>query len=182
MKNEGGVILNQQQTPTQQPTGSQKAPTTGPLAKPKRRVRNFLLMPLLQVKLGLYSILLTVVFSGALAGILYANLKKFAVIVLQLTDVQEEVTELLNAYMRDTRWYVGIAIATFIAINVAISVLYTHRLIGPTIAFRRHVRALADGRYNVRTFLRKGDAFAELADELNHLSEVLDRQNNPKEP
>ena len=137
-------------------------------------------MPLLQVKLGLYSILLTVLFSGAMVGILYVNLKKFAMIVLQLTDVQDEVTELLDAYMRDTRWYLGLAIATFIAINVVIAVLYTHRLIGPTIAFRRHVRALSDGRYNARTFLRKGDAFVELAEELNHLSEVLDRQSGPK--
>jgi len=177
-----GATLSNQNTPAQQAGSSQKSPPSGPMAKPKRRVRNFLLMPLLQVKLGLYSILLTILFSAAMAGILYLNLKKFAVIVLQLTDVQEEVTELLDAYMRDTRWYLGIAIATFIAINVVISVLYTHRLIGPTIAFRRHVRALADGRYNVRTFLRKGDAFAELADELNHLSEVLDRQSVPKEP
>lgn len=152
----------------------------GSTAKPKRRVRNFLLQPLLQVKLGLYTILLTVMFAISVAAILYFNLKKFVGVVLQLTDVQDEVTELLNAYMRDTRWYLGLAMALFIFLSVGLSILYTHRLIGPTIAFRRHIRALSEGRYNVRTFLRRGDAFAEVADELNHLSEVLDRQANPK--
>jgi len=178
----GGATLSNHDSQAQQASSSNKVPISGLMAKPKRRVRNFLLMPLVQVKLGLYSILLTILFSATVAGILYVNLKKFAVIVLQLTDVQEEVTELLDSYMSDTRWYLGLAIATFIAISVVVSILYTHRLIGPTIAFRRHVRALADGRYNVRTFLRKGDAFSELADELNHLSKVLDRQDVSKGP
>lgn len=146
--------------------------------KAKRQMRNFLLQPLLQIKLGIYMILLTSLFSSAIAGILYVNLARFAAIVLQLTDVEDEVTDLLNAYMHDTRWYLGSAILVFLLLNVMISVLYTHRLVGPTYAFRRHIRALSEGRYQIRTILRKGDAFAEVADELNHLSEVLERRQS----
>lgn len=146
-------------------------------AKAKRRVRNFLLQPLVQIKLGLYSILLAIGFSAAVAAILWLNLAKFAQIVLQLTDVEDEVYDLLNSYMADTRWWLVLAIVVFLMANILVSIFFTHRLIGPTIAFRRHIRSLAEGRYNARTYLRRGDAFAEVADELNHLSEVLERQN-----
>jgi len=146
-------------------------------AKAKRRVRNFLLQPLIQIKLGLYSILLAVGFSVAVGAILWLNLAKFAQIVLQLTDVEDEVYDLLNSYMADTRWWLALAIVAFLVANIMVSIFFTHRLIGPTIAFRRHIRSLAEGRYNARTYLRRGDAFAEVADELNHLSEILERQN-----
>jgi len=163
----------------------QDTATTDPVkisegGKAKRRVRNFLLQPLIQVKLGLYSILLAAGFSAAIGGILYVNLAKFAQIVLQLTDVEDEVYDLLNTYMADTKWWLALAIAVFLVCNVLVSIIYTHRLIGPSIAFRRHIRNLAEGRFNARTYLRKGDAFVEVADELNHLSEVLERQTAEK--
>jgi len=46
--------------------------------------------------------------------------------------------------------------------------------VGPTVAFRRHLRALAAGDYSARTYLRPHDAFQEVADELNALSRALE--------
>jgi signal transduction histidine kinase len=143
----------------------------------KRRFRNFLLQPLVQVKLGLYSIIMAMIFSGTVATILIVHLSKFAEIVLALTDVEDEVGDLLNTYMADVKWWLLLAIIVFLVANILVSVLYTHRLVGPTFAFRRHIRSLAEGNYRARTFLRKGDAFIEVADELNNLSEVLERRH-----
>ena len=44
-----------------------------------------------------------------------------------------------------------------------------------TCALPIYIRSIAEGRYNARTYLRKGDAFAEVADELNRLSEVMEK-------
>jgi hypothetical protein len=35
---------------------------------------------------------------------------------------------------------------------------------------------IAEGKYSYRTNLRKGDAFAEVADDLNNLSTVLEQK------
>lgn len=160
---------------------NQNNPQANPVAPQpkviKRRLRNYLLQPLVQVKLGLYSILLSLGLAVAVGGILYANLRKIYTLILALTDVPEEANEVLATHIAGMSGWLILTVVIYLALTILISVLFTHRLIGPTIAFRRHIRALSEGRYNSRTFLRKGDAFEEVADELNHLSEVLERKS-----
>lgn len=143
------------------------------LKKSQRKVKNLLLQPFLQIKLGLYSILLTIALVAGLSWTLYVKLGQFADIVMQLTDVQEEVSRLLSVYVAETWLLVGIILGVFLIVSISISIVFTHRMIGPTIAFRRHIRTLAAGDSSIRTNLRKGDAFQEVAEELNLLSEVL---------
>ena len=142
--------------------------------KASRSFRNYALQPLLQIKLGLYSILLSLGFALAVCAILYFNLGKFSDIILQLTGVEDEVKDLLTQYIAPAKIQVIAVVVIYILINIAVTVLYTHKLIGPTIAFRRHIRMIADGKLQYRTVLRKGDAFAELADDLNKLSAFLE--------
>jgi len=161
------------QTPSPQNNPSDQGP------KPKRRIRNFLLQPLLQVKLGLYSIFLSFLFGATTTFLLYSNFANFVDAVVQLTDVEDDVKDLFLEYWSSTRlWIVGCA-AAYLATTIAVSIIFTHRLVGPTVAFRRHLRSLREGRYQSRTFLRKGDAFSEVADELNLLSEALEKGNLP---
>lgn len=145
--------------------------------KPKRRLRNFMLQPLLQVKIGLYSILLSVFFAIALGAIVYYNFAGLISSIVLLTDAEAEVKDLFMQYWKDTQLWIFLCFAIYLLATVSISVLYTHKLIGPTIAFRRHIRSISEGRYNARTYLRKGDAFSEVADELNHLSEVMEKRS-----
>lgn len=144
--------------------------------KAKRRVRNFLLQPLLQVKIGLFSILLSILFAGALAALLYFNFFPLIDTVLKMTDADEEVRDFFMDEWRAKQLWVYLAFFVYLVAQISMSILYTHRLVGPTYAFRRHIRSLAEGRYSARTYLRKGDGFLEVADELNHLSEVMDRK------
>jgi hypothetical protein len=168
------------------PTNSQPSPDVpqkktdgdqGP--KPKRRIRNFLLQPLLQVKLGIYAIFLSFLFVATTSFLLYSNFANFVDAVVQLTDVEDDVKDLFLEYWSGTRlWIIGCCVGYFIA-TIIVSVIYTHRLVGPTVAFRRHIRSLREGRFQSRTFLRRGDAFSEVADELNLLSEVLEKGKLP---
>jgi hypothetical protein len=65
----------------------------------------------------------------------------------------------------------------YIAINMLLAIVFTHKLIGPTVAFRRHIRMIAENKLQYRTILRKGDAFQEVAEDLNKLSDKLERQS-----
>lgn len=150
--------------------------------KMKRQLRNFLLQPLLQMRIGLYAIVLALCFSIALGAILYANFADLISNVLLMTDAQDEVREIFMSYWHNTQLWVYLSFFIYLMATVTISVLYTHKLVGPTVAFRRHIRSLMDGRFTARTYLRKGDAFAEVAEELNHLSEVMEKKYGNSEP
>lgn len=139
----------------------------------QRKLRNLLLQPLLQIRLGLYSILLTIFFSGMILGVLYLNLMDFTQIVLALTDSESEIRDLFADYISQTIWWIGILIVTFIASSIVLSVTYTHKLVGPTIAFRHQLQKLQRGQFDNKIQLRKGDAFQEIANEINMLTDVM---------
>jgi methyl-accepting chemotaxis protein len=145
-------------------------------AKHHRSLRNFLLQPLIQVRLGIYSILLALVFSVMVGGLLYLNFFRFYDMVLELTDLREEVTALLADYISNTTWWLGGSIAVYLLTNITLSIVYTHKLVGPTYAFRRHIANLKRGEYASRVVLRRNDAFTEVADDLNTLAEALEEK------
>jgi hypothetical protein len=135
--------------------------------------------PLLQFRLGFYSILTSLAFSGAILAVLYAKFAKFAEIVMALTDVEDEIKVLFSSYLNDTwLWLIGLSVFFFL-LNLFISVFFTHKLIGPTVAFMRTLRDLREERYQSRVFLRKGDAFSYVANELNALAAKLEAEKKP---
>ena len=141
----------------------------------KRKLSNFMLQPLLQIRLGLYSIILSLVFCLGLVAIFYINFYKFYDLVLELTDLREEVTDILQSYLRGLIGWVAIGTSVYFFITVGISIFFTHRLVGPTYAFRRHIREIKNGNYGSRVVLRKGDAFQEVAEDLNDLAVSLEQ-------
>lgn len=139
----------------------------------KRRVRNFLLKPLLQVKLGLYSVLLAIAFATIIGVVYYNEFKGLYEIALKFTDLPDEFQELFFAHMRESaNWIVSILVI-YVLLTLTISIIFTHRLVGPTIAFRRHIHELIAGNFDSRIVLRKNDAFIEVAEDLNRLAEKL---------
>ncbi len=174
MTNQQPNLGQSEPKPLSQPL-SQPLSEMTPGGKAKRRVRNYVLQPLLQIKIGLYSIILSLLFAAALAWIVYYNFAGLVNSVVLLTDAEDEVRELFMDYWRGTQIWVYASFLIYIVSTVGLSILYTHKLVGPTIAFKRHLRSLREGRFNSRTYLRKGDAFSEVAHELNRLSEQLER-------
>ena len=152
----------------------------GHMGRPRRKVRNYLLQPLLQIKLGLYSILIAILFAGILSLTLYFKLAQFAEIVFELTDVEEEVSNMLTVYLTETSSIIALIMFGFLLASISLAIVYTHKLVGPTVAFRRHIQRLMSGQYDAKTVLRKGDAFSDLADDLNRLSEVLSERYGPR--
>ena len=145
--------------------------------KISRSIKNYALQPYLQVKLGLYSVILSLIFAATITGILYFNIGKLSEIILELTGVPDEVRDLLHQYINPAKYQILATIVVYVVSNIAVTILFTHRLIGPTIAFRRHVKMISEGKYQHRTILRKGDSFVELADDLNRLSSQFEKNS-----
>jgi signal transduction histidine kinase len=68
-------------------------------------------------------------------------------------------------------------LAVYAAAVTVITTIYTHRLIGPTLPIRRHIKALRDGLYSHRVVLRKHDGLQDVADELNALAKTLEERH-----
>lgn len=141
----------------------------------QRNTRNYLLKPMVQVRLGLYSIVIGVLFAAGTLGVLYAALDRTLTLLLSLISEKDEAHRIIEQQFEQAALYLVVLCVVFVVSTVSVSILYTHRLVGPTYAFRRHLKALRDGRYEVRTMLRKHDAFTEVADDLNLLAEELQR-------
>jgi hypothetical protein len=139
----------------------------------KRRLSNFLLQPILQTRIGAYCILLSFVFAGLIAAIVYVHLGKLFGFIIEMTDAPFEVETIIFSYLASIQTWIYLTLAAYMLIVMAISIWYTHRLVGPMVAFKRHFEALQQGNYSHRTNLRKSDAFHEAAMELNKASEIL---------
>ena len=62
----------------------------------------------------------------------------------------------------------------YVAAIVGFALSYTHQLVGPTVAFRRHIAALRRGDYSARIALRSRDTvFRDVATQLNELAAQL---------
>jgi signal transduction histidine kinase len=68
-------------------------------------------------------------------------------------------------------------LVAYVVMVVVLAAVYTHRMIGPMVPIKRHVKALQDGLYSRRVKLREYDCFQGLADELNVLAETLEKQH-----
>ena len=139
-----------------------------------RKVKNFFLQPLLQARIGIYYILLSIGFTIVLFLLVYRDFHEFYQLVLELTDLREEVTEILQEHISGMLGWVLTIFSIFLFATVALSVYFTHHLVGPTYAFRRHISNLCHGNYASRVTLRQKDAFIEVAEDLNHLAETLE--------
>lgn len=142
------------------------------------RRRQLILKPLLQFQLGVYCIALAIMLAVALIWILHSQWLRFNQ-WLSYQKLDAEALGEIERYASEFALYFGIVMAIYIVTTVAVSILLTHRMVGPTVAFRRHIRNLADGNYSAKTILRRHDAFDDVADELNGLSEALNQRHGP---
>jgi NADH:ubiquinone oxidoreductase subunit 6 (subunit J) len=132
----------------------------------RRKARNFLLKPGIQLRLPLYVLLLS--FTFVLLAVLFGNLyfEQTYITLLQTTTQSEYVQRLLARQTQEFKELALLLLSGYVLLMIVVTVIYTHRLIGP-------IKALQEGRYAHRVSLRKHDAFSELADELNSLAETL---------
>ena len=142
-----------------------------------RKARNFLLMPALELKLALYFLLLS--FAFVLITILFGKLffEQTYITLIENTTQADYVNAVIDQQIHKFKSLSLLLLAAYVVMVVVLAAVYTHRMIGPMIPIKRHVKALQDGLYSRRVKLREYDCFQGLADELNVLAETLEKQH-----
>lgn len=146
--------------------------------KTRRRARNSLIEPRLQLALPALLVVVTAVFG---AGQLYQSYLAFGrfYAAIEGTLASDAHHRLLLAQMNDYLTTSAVIAIFYVLVVTAIGIAYTHKMVGPMVAFRRQVQALIGGDFTARVNLRKRDAFLGLADDLNELAETLGHPEKP---
>jgi nitrate/nitrite-specific signal transduction histidine kinase len=146
----------------------------------KRRLSNFLLQPLVQTKIGLYCIILSLLFASVIAAIVYYNMGQLFQFIIDLTDAPNEVQDIILNHLSSIQIWIYTSLGVYILLIIAVSIWYTHRLVGPMVAFQKHFEALERGDFSHRTNLRRHDAFHDAANALNNATETLGAKSYPR--
>ena len=142
-----------------------------------RKARNFLLKPVLQLKLALYALLLSLTF--VLAAVLFGKLyfEQTYITLVENTTQAEYIQAVITQQVHSFKSMFLLLLGVYTVLMVVLVSVYTHRMIGPIFPILRQIRALKDGLYSHRVKLRRYDCFHELADELNALAESLEKRD-----
>ncbi len=142
---------------------------------PRRKTSNLLIQPTLQLTLPVCLLLLTLGFAAVSAMHSHMAYGRLFELALEHTEQREFFEKDLKAQTADFKVVSGALAGAYVLIVMVVSILYAHRLVGPSVAFRRQLEAMKNGDFSQRVKLRKGDAFAEIADDLNELAEIFER-------
>lgn len=142
--------------------------------KPRRKLRNRIQKPGLQLRFPLYTILLTVFFAGSIVATVYLSFGDLYNSILNVSELGEYYKNAIRENFQASIGLLTMFFLAYITLIVVLSVVVTHRMIGPTYSFVRQIRALKNGDYYARIVLRKHDEFKDVAKELNELAEILE--------
>ncbi len=136
----------------------------------RRRLRNYLFRPRLQLRYALMFFFLASIGAGVAQLVSYRVLERIlseagasAAALAPVIDVT------IRAELLRVVWILpilGIATAVF-------TVVVLHIFVGPLVPISRHIRRLTEGDYDMHSQLRAEDEFVEVVDDLNKLSETL---------
>jgi len=146
----------------------------------RRKARNFLVKPVVQLQLPLFVLLLSVLF--VLLTLMLGNLyfEQTFVTMMATTSQTEYLQTIISEQTREFRSMALLMLVVYAVLIVVVTVVYTHRLIGPVLPIMRQVKALQEGRYAQRVTLRRDDTLKDLAGELNELAAVLEKRSLTK--
>jgi hypothetical protein len=143
------------------------------LTEPERRRSVRLIKPQAQLKLAVYLLGITLVFFGLVAANSWSAYGRLfqATLTTAAAPFKHDILE-------QTRMYMNISLLLllgYVLTVLAVVVAYLHRLIGPTVAIERQLRAMLRGDYASRLSLRHNDdIYTELADQVNELASRLE--------
>jgi nitrogen fixation/metabolism regulation signal transduction histidine kinase len=144
----------------------------GPGMHPKRRLRNYLLVPSFQLKYTAMVVGVTVVVASVL-GIMAYKYSVGQTEMLSMNRMAAQGSAITEEFVRDLERYSEaadrkVALSIFggvllLALALAVTgIVVTHRLVGPAYRLKMLLREVRDGRLVVRGRLRKGDELQDI--------------------
>jgi hypothetical protein len=146
--------------------------------KYKRKLKNFLLMPKIQLRYLYYVMAINV---APLAALLAYSALQIQKLRLQLATYETLPTGLL-AEIEQTFTHLSIAyVLCFFSVLGLIAygiIVVSHRFVGPIFVINRYITAMINGDYETERELRKDDEFKETFDLLKQLGRKLNHHDD----
>ena len=143
----------------------------------RRKFKNFLLKPRAQLEIVINIVTLTIFFGMASSLIIYFQLDDIFNTLYVLSNLSGETSQALASDWNQTVQWLIVFIVLYVLTILAISIIHSHKMIGPTVAFKRQLDAMLTGNYKTRIKLRDGDYYQNLAELFNRLAEQLDQEH-----
>ncbi len=144
-----------------------------------RKLKNILVEPFKQIKIGLYLMLLNVLFGISSAAAFYYFISDYYKVVynlIRLVKLPPEAVLALETQAQQVQIWAILILALicllFIIITTFLALRWTHRMYGPINAINNQLRRLIQGENITRIELRKGDEFHETAALINQYIQV----------
>ena len=156
------------------PTAADPRYATAPPGSPRRRWRNFVLDPGLQLRLGGYLAAVASGLSLALGVQLWRAYREASrLVALGDGRADEVVSALLRAEDRRRIAALAVVLAGIVLALVLMSIVVTHRIAGPAHAIGRTCREVGAGSLARARPLRRGDLLGGLAAEVTAMIDAL---------
>ncbi len=154
------------------------------MSSAERSIRNYLINKKFQVPFALKVALMALVLG--LMNIIffyYSMHSSFNTLVKPLFDAELIDKELFTLFIFELKKTVAFLIIFSLLLSFLaflISIVLSHKVAGPMVAFKRTFNDILNGKKNKRIFLRKGDQFCEVAQLFNKVADYLIDQHNEK--
>jgi hypothetical protein len=147
---------------------------TSPPGSPRRKLKNYMIDPGLQLRFSGYLAAVALALSAALGWQVWRAYAEASKLVALGDPRSDEVIAAMLHLEDRTRmlWMAGI-LAGVVLCLVVMSVVVTHRVAGPALALARVCRSVSDGRLAPARPLRRGDLLVGLADEVGAMVAAL---------
>ena len=156
MKDKSKLTLVGPDSPMNRPPRSGKSAT-------KRSVTGMMFQPVIQLRIAAYNALAAAIFSLALSFLFYKNLEMFANTFIDTSQADDATIAQVYHHIEGVRIWALLVLVGYVAVSIAVSLRVTQQMVGSTVGFRKHVRAMANGDLSKRISVKKGDAFQDVA-------------------
>lgn len=136
--------------------------------------------PFKQLKIGVYVIVISLVFVAIIATIFTLSFKEQYEQVLGLFNVVDNSAKwefILNDVFKKNAIRIAVALVSYIVILIYIIFKMTHKIYGPLVSIERFVKKIEKGDYGSRLKIRDRDDLVRLVGKLNQMSEALEKRH-----
>jgi len=145
----------------------------------KRSLVNYIIKPAFQLRYGFYFLAFGVAASLVVQWLSYVSLRD-AIIDFHVNKKDGDLMSWLDPSMiaigEDYLYFlIGFGLLCF-----TFGIWITHKIVGPSVALKRFIKELRQGKYGHSIRLRDGDHLQDVAEDLNELSRILAEKHHER--
>lgn len=152
------------------------------MSRKDRKLRNTVIEPFKQFKIGVYIVVTTFIFivcAGYLFMSSFWQQYQHVMSIFEVVDPNLQWEVITNDVFFSNIIKVSALFLLFMLLTMAMVFKLTHRYYGPLVSIEKFVDQVANGDYSSRVALRKKDELQRLAAKLNTMAEHLEQRHQP---